>query len=757
MKNRNFGYEHFNLILNQTLVILFCYIVFLPNLYGQWEAIHPSTELQSDFVHVLIPPGCNEIYALGNKTAVSSNNGASWRLIKSSSLPVQAASSVRIYFINPSEAFSIYQNKIYYTADIGITWQVMLDLHKNNSTYNSHPNFNSIYFPTPEVGYAVGTFDKIFKTTDKGKTWDTLRWNNSTLPFRNYLDVHFINKDTGYITGYEVPDILMNFGFQPFIMKTTDGGKTWDSYSMDTVFDYKGMDMQFIGENNCFVHLYKTQSIDKIFVSSDSCKTWTEISPKSLSNINCMYWIDADTGFAYGSGNQDTVFLKTTNKGTSWEKIKMPPSYSITMNTINNIVFSNDHDGVAVGEGGNILVTSDGGVTWNYKNKCFPAFYDLNFPSKNTIYGTSGLVLFKSTDAGFNWERMQSADSLQVIYDISFRDSCKGYIKGYLDRLYKTTDGAENLEYIKMPVKFYPYTSTSINLVEDTIFVIGQTIKPNSVGIIAKSTNEGQTWKIDTIFKSDANIYSVLFESKIWFVFNGDKLFSSKDNGRTWQTLSSFKTANFMTSLAYLDSITLVGTTNLNTIVRSKNLGVSWDTIASVFLAVKKIIAVNDTLLFACGIKNVENKYYGAIWKSTDTGLTWQEENLPVEVYKSVELLEKGVDYIYAAGGYGQLLRLKISNNDTTGVLSLKNPKDEKTFELFPNPATQTIYLSFPGIEKSYTGTIYDINGLTKCKIYLNQLRANFYYADTALLETGIYIISLTEKGNTYSQIFFKQ
>jgi len=62
--------------------------------------------------------------------------------------------------------------------------------------------FRAIDFPSPEVGYVVGSAGTIMKTTNGGSDWDKIRDGGkirvSNKPFR---DVFFLDEDKGYIVG----------------------------------------------------------------------------------------------------------------------------------------------------------------------------------------------------------------------------------------------------------------------------------------------------------------------------------------------------------------------------------------------------------------------------------------------------------------------------------------------------------------------------------------------------------------------------
>ena len=113
-----------------------------------------------------------------------------------------------IKFINENTGFIACSNStIYKTTDGGINWYETM-VNNNNSIV-----FHGIDFPSEYVGYAVGdgSHETIVKTIDGGETWDIISSGTSS-----GLDhVQFFDNETGLV-----------FGNQGVILKTTNGGAT---------------------------------------------------------------------------------------------------------------------------------------------------------------------------------------------------------------------------------------------------------------------------------------------------------------------------------------------------------------------------------------------------------------------------------------------------------------------------------------------------------------------------------------------------
>jgi hypothetical protein len=138
-----------------------------------------------------------------------------------------------LYFIDENTAFIACENNmILKSTDGGETW---------NETTLNNPNpveFKAIYFPSSNVGYAVGDgpFETILKTTDGGDTWNPI--NSHTTSGLNC--VHFYDDNTGLV-----------FGDNGVVMKTTTGGIT-------------GFEEPSFSSSDRFMEIYPNPSTDEV-------------------------------------------------------------------------------------------------------------------------------------------------------------------------------------------------------------------------------------------------------------------------------------------------------------------------------------------------------------------------------------------------------------------------------------------------------------------------------------------------------------
>ena len=181
------------------------------------------------------------------------------------------------------------------TADGGTTWI------KQSVPY-SWSELHSVYFVTPEKGFAVGS-GLLIKTADGGKSWKQF-----VIDYKGYITkVYFVNETTGFITGL--------FGN---LFRTSDGGDTWNKISLNTTVHL--YDIYFVNENVGYCggdpHLFKT---------TDSGKTWSSLEGSATGYFQ-VYFDTEKYGFTIGRGHYTggdwgaytTMLSETKDGGKTW-------------------------------------------------------------------------------------------------------------------------------------------------------------------------------------------------------------------------------------------------------------------------------------------------------------------------------------------------------------------------------------------------------------------------------------------------------
>ena len=319
-------------------------------------------------------------------------------------------------------------------------------------------NLSSIFFTDANTGYAAGStqdeYPLIIKTTDGGITWNEL--SSGISGYAIIYSIFFNNADTGYIVCWE--EIISPKGI---ILKTINGGTVWNPLSSGNNFNLNSV--YFINANTGFA----VGQMGNLFKTNNGGALWIDQSQETGYNLNSVYFINADTGYTAGGdlwdaedGPMNGGILKTTDGGNQWTSIAAG-EYALQ-----SVYFTDANTGYAVG------------MWWQKVNaeEC-----------------SQGTVILKTTNGGADWVNQSSGipdqytsisnDFIDNLYSVYFTNADTGYAVGDSGRIIKTTDGGTNW------IRQTSGTTSTLNSVffvgRDTGYVAG------SNGIILKTTNGG--------------------------------------------------------------------------------------------------------------------------------------------------------------------------------------------------------------------------------------------------------------------------
>lgn len=262
-------------------------------------------------------------------------------------------------------------------------------------------------------------------------------------------------------------------------------------------------------------------------------------------------------------------------------------AYTVTARTsgtgsnINAVDFSSATLGIAVGDSGLILRTTDGGSTWTQINTGLTdLLYDVDFvQNTNTVFvvGTFGRIL-ASLDGGLNWMALTSGTN-EHLRSISARDAQSVVVGGDNGTLLVSTDWGQefkvknlgtnrNVLAVRAPsnsVEIWASLANSVfafsadngttwtfpelpgtgDLYELLTFGIGPTSVGYAVGLqgkIARTVNNGAAW---TVLTTPASVSTETLQgiagnnsTKVLVVGTFGAMIITKDAGTTWTTIT---------------------------------------------------------------------------------------------------------------------------------------------------------------------------------------------------------------------------
>ena len=280
--------------------------------------------------------------------------------------------------------------------------------------YQSVPHPNGGGYPLMDVqfigdhGWAVGPMGTILRTTDGGESWENVPLETDADLYR----VDFVSQLEGWVAGgrlriAESNEVMRHDkrGGYAYIYHTEDGGETWECQFAERGRHLIGLD--FVNANIG----YASGERGFLLKTSDGGDQW-EVLP-TTGTMNWLYgitFLDENTGFAVGL--RETV-VKTEDGGMTWEKIHAPADKKMYgFRPIYRDISFNGDTGCIVGQNGAVLISHDTGNTWKptatfFKDK-FRELMDLRSvqfvtPRLGYAVGELGTAMLVTEDGGRSW------------------------------------------------------------------------------------------------------------------------------------------------------------------------------------------------------------------------------------------------------------------------------------------------------------------------------------------------------------------
>ncbi|MEP7234614.1 MAG: T9SS type A sorting domain-containing protein [Ignavibacteriota bacterium] len=273
----------------------------------------------------------------------STDGGNSWQIQKTGvpDFPtIQGAHLKKIFAIDSLNVIAVGDSGlIVRTTDAGNSW--------NRQGKKLDATYRDVNFSDPDHGIAVGGWGTVSITSDGGNSWNTYGSLSSTL----------FNRCKAFKNGcfYVFDQYYMRF------FRTYDNGATWDSIQI-VDRSIKDKLWNFITDIQCF------DSLNIIAVGGHE---------RPL-----------------GSGSTPYAFyaIKTTDGGNSWTQL-LDSNYCSS--ELRSVSFTDSLLGVASSVGGYVILTRDGGKTWDLN------IVDSTHLYVNGIYFVDNKYLFAIYSIGF--------------------------------------------------------------------------------------------------------------------------------------------------------------------------------------------------------------------------------------------------------------------------------------------------------------------------------------------------------------------
>ncbi len=227
-----------------------------------------------------------------------------------------------------------------------------------------------------------------------------------------------------------------------YLASTSDGGKTWNKYPLNTPDDIN--EIYFRNDDNGYLVAGR-----KLFITKDGGRTWQETRifrsgdfPTGTPEFLSIRFADKKRGVVVGSilnakGDViDSLAMKTEDAGDTWQRIRVPSKKELI-----HLDFNGSSHGWIVGDDGVIFATTDGGATWRAQSSGTDMpLYNVDFRDdyEGYIVGKSGTIL-RTENGGATWQKVVT-NFKDTLLRVDFADDKNGWIVGYGGTILRSSD-----------------------------------------------------------------------------------------------------------------------------------------------------------------------------------------------------------------------------------------------------------------------------------------------------------------------------
>ncbi|MBN3730288.1 glycosyl hydrolase [Burkholderia sp. Tr-20390] len=231
----------------------------------------------------------------------------------------------------------------------------------------------SVSFIDARTGWAVGHWGAILKTTDGGETWEIQRL--ATSEDRPLFGVHFIDANHGVAVG-----------LWSLILVTDDGGKTWTKKEA-VLPNGKKSDLNLFGLfSNGNGEIFATAEKGQLLISRDKGNTWESVETGYKGSFWCG--VALPNGVLLVGGLRGTL-MRSEDNGHTWSRATLDTRNSITA------LASRGATVLAVGVDGLQAQSTDDGKTFQRLRTQTGTTYTAALPStgdKWLIFSRDGVI-----------------------------------------------------------------------------------------------------------------------------------------------------------------------------------------------------------------------------------------------------------------------------------------------------------------------------------------------------------------------------
>ncbi len=487
---------------------------------------------------------------------------------------------------------------------------------------------------------AVGLSGAIVRTTNGGATWENVSAGTTT----DLYGVHFLNSQLGWVVGYNGT-----------MLKTTDGGNSWSTLSCGTTSTLKNV--QFVDANVGWV----IDNDSKIRKTTDGGISWSvQYTGSNVAFLDDIYFVNPNLGFIMGHEGSSSM-LRTTDGGVTWTGIGSGGAWvrgmyfldalhgwasGITSSTISvTLDVWGDLTYYVPYPYATLWTTVDGGVTWTQKVTSSGTWMQkVQFVDATTgwaidSYGRSDSQnrILRTTDGGSTWT-VQSSGTTVVLKDLATAGISTGWVVGGGGTILKTITGGLRWDQQRG-------CATS-----DWLLSVCFTSDQNGwgcsyAGSIVRTTNGGRSWSaFASATKRSLNSVCFVDAQTGWIAGDSGYVFKTTDGGTSWGRQVT-GTTQALASVSFVDPLNgwCVGASGL--VLSTTSGGAAWNsqTLSSTSLSAVQFVSSQTGWIVGS---------HGLVMKTINGGSTWTAQPAgSTQSFNSLHFVNGSIGWIVGNSG----------------------------------------------------------------------------------------------------------
>jgi photosystem II stability/assembly factor-like uncharacterized protein len=300
-------------------------------------------------------------------------------------------------------------------------------------TFEDAP-LHAVQFVDNKEGWAVGDEGAIWHTIDGGHEWE----RQPTGVRSSLRSLCFLTPYMGWVAGRE--ELPNGGGSIGVLLYTRDGGLKWQRVTLNVM---PGLNCVRFRDNKVgFVAGDGTDQYPSgVFQTTDGGRTWDVVAGPRASTWLAADFADNQNGSLAGAWSR----LATLRR----DSIHTVDVDTLGGRSLRGLQLQGKL-GIAVGDGGLVLLSDDAGATWGISDLKLPTevlstldFNAVHRAGKQVwVAGRPGSVILHSSDQGETWELQRTGQPVPI-RGIFFQDETHGWAVGELGTILATSDGGK--------------------------------------------------------------------------------------------------------------------------------------------------------------------------------------------------------------------------------------------------------------------------------------------------------------------------